>query len=116
VLLLVLGKLIAKLKVPLPVTTLASSISTVLLSATAPSEASCGPSIAGLLDHVLLSGQVVFVIWLNTPPLVESLVTYRRSLADWTTAPAGNPLTVKRTKACLALVLPPTIEKLLPPP
>src|SRR5215212_3839828 len=91
------------------------SRSTTLLSATDPSVATSAPSIAGLLFQVIFSLQLVLLMRLKTPPVVESLVTYRRSFADCTTAPAGKPLTVKQIKACLALVLLPTTEKLLPP-
>ena len=90
-------------------------ISTVLLSATGPTVATNGPSITGLLFQVIFSFQLVLLMRLNTPPVVESLVTNRRSLAACTTAPAGKPLTVKQIKACLALELLPTTEKLLPP-
>ena len=56
----------------------------------------------------MVSAQVVLVSVLKLPPLVESFVTYSRSLTFCTTAPASRPLTVKRRNACLALPLPPT--------
>ncbi len=97
----------------MPVTTPVSSTSTVVLSAAAPRVATCGPSIAGLVFQVMPSAQLSFVMRLNIPPLVESFVTYRRSFAELTTAPAGRPLTVKRRNVCLAVVLPPTLKALL---
>ncbi len=70
----------------------------------------------GFVFQVIFSSQVVFVTRLKIPPLVESLVTKRRSFAELTLAPAGKPVTSKRRNACLALVLPPTIEKVVADP
>jgi hypothetical protein len=71
---------------------------------------------AGLVFQVMLSAHEVFVTRWTTPPLVESLVTKRRSFAELTLAPAGKPVTSKRRNACFALVLPPTAEKVLDEP
>ena len=64
----------------------------------------------------MVSAHALFVIRCKIPPLVESLVTTRRSLAELTLAPAGSPVTSKRRNACFALVLPPTAEKVLDEP
>ena len=64
----------------------------------------------------MVSAHALFVTRWKIPPLVESLVTTRRSFAKLTLAPAGNPDTSKRRNACFALVLPPTAEKVLDEP
>ncbi len=87
-----------------------------LSAAAAPSVANCAPSIAGWVFQVILSAQLLLVMRLNTPPLVESLVMYRRSLAELMLVPAGRPVTVKRMNAFRALLVPPTIEKVLDVP
>src|SRR6185312_4654067 len=100
---------------PLPLTVPAGRvISWKVLNATAPRLPTCGPSIAGLVFQVVASVNVVFVIVLNTPPLVESLVTNSLSFAELTVEPAGRPETVKRTNDCLADVDPPTACSSLP--
>ena len=71
---------------------------------------------AGLVFQVMVSAHEVFVICWKILPLVESLVTTRRSLAELTPAPVGSPVTEKRRNACFALVLPPTTEKLVDDP
>ncbi len=64
----------------------------------------------------MVSAHELFVTRWKIPPLVESLVTKRRSFAELTLAPAGKPDTSKRRNACFALVLPPTAEKVLDEP
>lgn len=56
----------------------------------------------------MVSGQLVLVTELKTPPPVESLATTSRSFAAAMLAPAGSPLTSNRRNACLALDPPPT--------
>src|ERR671927_171908 len=87
-----------------PVPSAGRATASIPLIATTPSAANCGRSTLGLPFHVMFSSQVVLVIWLKIPPLVESLVTYRRSLAELIVAPAGRPATSKRMNACLALL------------
>jgi len=46
------------------------------------------------------------------PPLVESLMTTKRNLADWMPTPLGMFATVKRRNA-MRVSLPPTVESWL---
>ncbi len=71
---------------------------------------------AGFVFQVIPSAQVVFVSRWKSPPLLESLVTTRRSFAELTLAPVGKSVTEKRRNACFALVVLPTIETLADPP
>src|SRR4051794_6170601 len=94
--------------VPLPVIVPGARVTSwTLFSPTAPRLPTCAPS-AGLAFQVIDSVQAVLATVWKVPPLVESLVTDSRSVAELTLAPAGRPDTVNFRNDCLAVVEPPT--------
>jgi hypothetical protein len=101
------GCVIAMLYVPFPAINDVTSTSTTP-NPTAPNVATTGPSITGLVAHVIDSGQPVLDTPLKIPPLDESFTTVNRNRADSTTAPTGNPDTTNRRNACFTLGLPTT--------